>query len=279
MPLDASETRTRVLIAPEELAALLAAGAPVTLLDVRVPAEDGDGRAEYRAGHIPGAVFVDLAGELADLPDGVAGKRPLPRADVLQRDARRWGLRAGVPVVVYDDSRGQRAGRAWWVLRWAGIADVRILDGGFSAWVTAGGAVTTEVPLPDPGNVVVTPWQLPTVGAEEAADLARHGALLDARGAAHYADGHIPGAISAPTAGNLAPDGRFLPPEALRARFAALGVDGTRRVAVSCGGGVSAAHQIAALASIGIEAALFPASWSGWSADPARPVATGEARG
>lgn len=279
MPLDIGTTRSRVLVGPEELAPLLASSNPPALLDVRVPAEDGDGRAEYRAGHIPGAVFVDLATELADLPAGPKGKRPLPRIEILQRDARRWGVRTGQPVVVYDDSRGQRAGRAWWVLRWAGVEDVRILDGGFAAWVAAIGAVSREVPLPDRGDVTLSPGHLPTVTADEAAALARAGRLLDARGGAHYAAGHIPGAVSAPTAGNLGPDGRFAAPETLRARFAALGVDGSLPVAVSCGGGVSAAHQIAALASVGIDAALFPASWSGWSADPARPVATGEARG
>jgi thiosulfate/3-mercaptopyruvate sulfurtransferase len=279
MPLDAMLARRRALIEVTELAALLQADTSPVLLDVRLPAEDGDGRAEYRAGHIPGAVFVDLPTELAGPPAGPAGRRPLPQAEILQRDARRWGIRAGAPVVVYDDSKGQRAGRAWWVLRWAGIADVRLLDGGLAAWIAAGGALTQAVPLPDLGDVVIAPGQLPTVTAEEAAALARQGALLDARGAAHYAAGHIPGAISAPTAGNLGADGRFLPQDALRARFAALGVDGSRPVAISCGGGVSAAHKIAALASIGIEAALFPGSWSGWSADPARPVALGEARG
>ncbi len=269
----------QVFVSAADLAALLQAQPAPVLLDVRVPGEDGDGRADYRAGHIPGAVFVDLATELADEPAGPAGRRPLPRVEILQRDARRWGIRQGAPVVVYDDSKGQRAGRAWWVLRWAGIADVRILDGGLAAWIATGGTVTRDIPLPDPGDVTLSAGHLPTVSADEAAALAREGALLDARGAAHYAAGHIPGARSVPTSGNLGPDGHFLPAAALRQRFAGLGIDGGQRVAVSCGGGVSAAHEIAALASIGIEAALFPASWSGWSADPSRPIATGEARG
>ncbi|MGX9964792.1 sulfurtransferase [Roseomonas sp. F4] len=274
MPFDSSESRFRVLIEADELAAQLTTPNRPVLLDVRVPGEEGDGRADYRAGHIPGAVFVDLATELAGPPAGAAGKRPLPDIAILQRDARRWGIRQGQSVVVYDGSRGQRAGRAWWVLRWAGIADVRILSGGLQAWK---GAVTTEVPLPDPGDVVLSPGHLPVVDANAAATLATQGQLLDARGTAHFDAGHIPGAISAPTSGNLGPDGRFAEAEVLRQRFLGLGVDGTRPVAVSCGGGVSAAHQIAALASIGIEAALFPASWSGWSADPSRPIATSPA--
>jgi thiosulfate/3-mercaptopyruvate sulfurtransferase len=220
-------------------------------------------------------VFVDLATELADAPAGPAGKRPLPRPDFLQRDARRWGIRNGAPVVVYDDSRGLRAGRGWWVLRWGGIADVRILSGGLAAWVEEGGPVTREVPLPDPGDVVITPGRMATVTAETAAGYAAEGRLLDARGWSHYLAGHIPGAISAPTTSNLDAGGRFAPAAALRARYDALGVDGARPLAVSCGGGVSAAHQIAALASLGVDAALFPASWSGWSADPGRPVAKG----
>jgi len=272
MPLD---THARIFIEAADLAALIATGTPPVLLDVRVPGEEGDGRADYRAGHIPGAVFVDLATELADDPAGPAGRRPLPVVEILQRDARRWGIRTGQTVVVYDDSRGQRAGRAWWVLCWGGVADVRILSGGLAAWIAAGGAVTTDIPLPDAGDVEITPGQLPVVTADAAQAHARAGTLLDARGAAHYAAGHIPGAISAPTSANLGTDGRFADPVTLRARFAALGVDGTRPVAVSCGGGVSAAHQIAALASVGISAALFPASWSGWSADPSRPIATG----
>ncbi|WP_431285728.1 sulfurtransferase [Humitalea sp. 24SJ18S-53] len=273
------DTRTQVFIEAADLAALLASDTPPVLLDVRVPGEEGDGRADYRAGHIAGAVFVDLATELADEPAGPVGRRPLPAAKTLQRDARRWGISKNQPVVVYDDSRGQRAGRAWWVLRWGGVADVRVLSGGLTAWIAAGGATTTAIPLPDPGDVVITPGHLPVVTAEAAQAHARDGTLLDARGAKHYAAGHIPGAISAPTSANLGADGRFADPETLRARFAELGVDGTRSIAVSCGGGVSAAHQIAALASIGITAALFPASWSGWSADPSRPIATGAQRG
>jgi thiosulfate/3-mercaptopyruvate sulfurtransferase len=203
----------------------------------------------------------------------------------LQRDARRWGIRAGSAVVVYDDNRGLQAGRAWFTLRWAGVADVRILDGGLEAWIAAGHATTTDIPLPDYGDIVLSGGRLPVIDADQAAGLARSAILLDARGSDAYRgnpvtagappQGHIPGAVSAPTTGNLSADGTLASPDDLRARFAALGVDGSVPVAVYCGGGVAASHQIAALASIGIEAKLFPGSWSAWSSDPSRPVATG----
>ncbi|WP_329459613.1 sulfurtransferase [Streptomyces sp. NBC_01497] len=194
-------------------------------------------------------------------------------------------MRKGSPVVVYDDEGGRAAGRAWWVLRWAGIDGVRLLDGGLAAWRRIGGPLTTDVPDPAHGDAVVEPGRLPVLDAADAARLARQGLLLDARTAAQYRGdpgagddspaGHIPGAINAPTAGNLDADGDFADGETLRARFHALGADDTRSVGVYCGGGVAAAHEIAALAAIGINAALYPGSWSAWVTDSTRPVAVG----
>lgn len=281
--------RSSVLITTQELADLQAAQAELTILDIRFRPDRKDERARYRAGHIPGAVYLDLATELAGEPAGFSGRRPLPAVRDLQRDARRWGIRTGSAVVVYDDNRGLQAGRAWFTLRWAGISGVRILDGGLEAWIAAGHATTTDVPLPDTGDIVLSGGQLPVVDSDQAAGLARSAILLDARGSDAYRggpaavgkspQGHIPGAISAPTTGNLSADGTFASSDDLRARFAALGVDGSAPVAVYCGGGVAASHQIAALASIGIPAQLFPGSWSAWSSDPARPVATGSEPG
>ncbi len=285
----ADALRSSVLITVQELADLQAAKAEVTILDIRFRPGAKDERARYRTGHIPGAVYLDFVTELAGEPSGFSGRRPLPAIRDLQRDARRWGIRAGSTVVVYDDNRGLQAGRAWFTLRWAGIADVRILDGGLEAWVAAGHATTTDVPLPDYGDIVLSGGQLPVIDADQAAHLARSAILLDARGSADYCgkpvaageppQGHIPGAVSAPTTGNLSAEGTFASPDDLRARFAALGVDGSGPVAVYCGGGVAASHQIAALASIGIQAQLFPGSWSAWSSDPSRPVATGPVPG
>ncbi|MFI9506613.1 sulfurtransferase [Nocardia sp. NPDC052566] len=268
-----------VLISPEELREALADDR-FRLLDVRWALGDPDGPQHYLDGHIPGAIFVDMETELAAPPSPARGRHPLPEVAQLEKCARSWGIRAGDPVVVYDATGGMAAARAWWLLRWAGIADVRILDGGLPAWTAAGGelAVGAE-PDPAPGDVELTPGQLPTIDADAAAKWP--GVLLDARAGERYRGevepidpraGHIPGAVSAPTANNIDADGRFRGVDELRSRFSGFG-DGP--VAVYCGSGVTAAHQIAALAVAGVEAALYPGSWSQWSNDPKRPVATG----
>ncbi|MFH5822119.1 sulfurtransferase [Georgenia sp. AZ-5] len=281
--------RGDVLVEPPELARELAGELPPLVLDVRWSLAAPDGRPAYRAGHLPGAVFVDLERELAAAPSPAAGRHPLPQPGRLQAAARRWGLRDGRAVVAYDDVGGTSAARAWWLLRWAGL-NVRLLDGGLAAWREAGLPVETGEVRPEPGDVVLPLAAgragpgMPTTDADGAAAWPRHGVLLDARAGERYRGdvepvdpraGHVPGARSAPTTENLTPAGRFLPAAELRARFAALGADGDAPVAVYCGSGVTAAHEVAALASLGVAAALYPGSWSQWSADPARPVATG----
>jgi thiosulfate/3-mercaptopyruvate sulfurtransferase len=265
-----------------------AAGKLPAVLDVRWALGDSSCRARYRAGHIPGAVFADLDAELAAPPSPEGGRHPLPPVAELQRAARSWGLREGQPVVVYDDSGGLAAARAWWLLRWAGIASVRILDGALAAWHAAGFDLETGQPAPEPGDVTLRGGHLPVVSADQAAAIARDGLLLDARAVERYRGevepvdsrgGHVPGAISAPAGANLSADGTFAPPRELRLRYAALGAAPGRPVAVYCGSGVTAAHDIAALTLAGVDAALFPGSWSAWSADPQRPVATGPAPG
>ncbi|MFW6774351.1 sulfurtransferase [Nocardioides sp. CPCC 205120] len=274
-----------VLVRPAELADLLAAGAPVVLLDVRWALGGPPGRDAYLAGHLPGAVFVDLDAELAGHGDPTDGRHPLPDVGALQGAARRWGVRAGTPVVAYDASGNLAAARAWWLLRWAGITDVRLLDGGLAAWCAAGGELHTDDVVPEPGDVELRPGALPTLELGEVAAFPDAGVLLDARAVERFRGevepvdpraGHVPGARSAPTTENLDAEGRFLPPEVLRARFAALGATDGAPVAVYCGSGVTAAHEIAALALAGVEAALFPGSWSQWS-NHDLPVATGDA--
>lgn len=272
--------RDAVLVTADDLAASVAGPKPPVLLDVRWALGGPPGRDEYLAGHIPGAVFVDLDRELALPPEARRpedGRHPLPLADALQADLRRWGICDDSAVVAYDDSGNTAAARAWWLLRWAGVEDVRLLDGGLSAWTSAGGAVATDDVVATPGSVTVRPGSLPVVGVE--ALEAWSGTLLDARAAERYRGdtepidpkaGHIPGATSAPTTENLAPDGTFLSTEELRARFR--GLDGP--VAAYCGSGVTAAHQIAALAIAGIDATLYPGSWSQWS-NRDLPVETG----
>jgi thiosulfate/3-mercaptopyruvate sulfurtransferase len=276
------DPRRRVLVDPVTLAAELASDEPPVLLDVRWALGRSDGHERYLAGHLPGAVYVDLDTELAAPPSAAAGRHPLPDVAELEAAARRWGVREDRPVVAYDASGGTSAARAWWLLRWAGVPDVRLLDGGIDGWTAAGLSVEAGAVTPEPGDVVLRPGALATIDADDAAGW--DGTLLDARAAERYAGevepvdpqaGHIPGALSAPTTDNLAADGTFLPADALRARFEALRASGGAPVAVYCGSGVTAAHELAALASIGVEAALYPGSWSQWSNDETRPVATG----
>jgi thiosulfate/3-mercaptopyruvate sulfurtransferase len=253
------------------------------LLDVRWALGDRHGREHYLAGHLPGAVFVDLEIELADPPSAAEGRHPLPSLQRLQSAARRWGVSDGDAVVAYDATGGLAAARAWWLLRWGGLTDVRLLDGGLDAWRRAGGPIETGDVVPEPGDVTLTGEAMPVLTIDEAAAMPSFGVLLDARAGERYRGevepvdpraGHVPGALSAPTTENLAPDGTFLPVVELRERFAALGARPGRTVGVYCGSGVTAAHEVAALAAAGIDAALWPGSWSQWSAVPDRPLAT-----
>jgi thiosulfate/3-mercaptopyruvate sulfurtransferase len=280
-----SAARAEHFITAAELAKLLTDPHPPVVLDVRNSNDVPDGRPEYEAGHVPGAVYVDLPTELQGVREGFSGARPLPALERLQERARAWGISEGDPVVVYDDVFGTKAGRAWFVLRWAGIASVRILDAGYRAWVDGGYPVAAAEPAPAPGDVVLSPGHLDVLDADEAAALAQRGSLYDARSFHQYAgsadhprSGHIPGAIAAPTRENLTTDGFLKDDKSLRDRFAGLGIDGTRPVGVYCGGGVAGAHELAVLASLGIPAALFVGSFSAWSSDPGRDVETGPGR-
>ena len=264
---------------------LLAGKGRVVLLDVRWALGDDQGWEKYLAGHLPGAVFVDLETELADPPSPEAGRHPLPSLQRLQSAARRWGIRNGDAVVAYDATGGLAAARAWWLLRWGGLPEVRLLDGGVDAWARAGGRLDSGDVVPDPGDVTLTGGGMPVLSIDQAAELpASGGVLLDARAAERYRGevepidpraGHVPGAVSAPTTANLEPDGTFLRMTELVDRFVTLGVGPRTTVGIYCGSGVNAAHEVAALAAAGIEAALWPGSWSQWSADPGRRAATG----
>lgn len=255
---------TVLVSAPDLRRELANAGAPV-VLDVRWSLAQPDGSREFRQGHIPGAAYVDLESELSAHGDPEDGRHPLPTREALQAAARSWGLSNGDPVVVYDAGPSFAAARAWWLLRHAGVADVRILDGGFEAWVEAGGAVQTGANVPEFGDVELTWGALATIDVDETAAFSETGTLVDARAPERFRGeiepidpvaGHIPGAVNLPTAGNVGPSGTFLSAERLRERFS--GLEGP--IAVYCGSGVTAAHQIAALAIIGKEAALYPGS-------------------
>jgi thiosulfate/3-mercaptopyruvate sulfurtransferase len=289
------------LIDVADLAAARRREAPPVLLDVRWRLGGPPGIESYQAGHLPGAVYVDLDAQLAG-PPGDGGRHPLPAVADFEAAMRAAGVRAGQPVVAYDDADGTIAARLWWMLRYYGHGQVQVLDGGFRAWAEAGQPVSTDDVTPAPGDFTATAGQMPLLDADAARELARTGLLLDARAPARYRGetepvdrvaGHIPGAVSAPTAANVTAAGRFRPPAELRERFAALGVpldaktsegapagpqlreDRAPVVGAYCGSGVTAAHEVLALELAGSPAALYVGSWSGWIADPSRPVATG----
>lgn len=272
------------LIQVDELAARLPADPPV-LLDARWLLAGPPGVEAYRSGHLPGAVFVDLDADLAG-PPGTDGRHPLPAPGAFTAAMRRAGVRGDRPVVAYDGGDAMGAARAWWCLTYFGHGEVRVLDGGYPAWVEQGHPVTTEVPVPEPGDFAADPGHLPLVDAEGAAAMARDGVLLDARAGERYRGevepvdpvaGHIPGAVNAPGSDNRGADGRFLDPAALRERFGALGADGSVPVGAYCGSGVTAAQEVLALRLAGVPAALYAGSWSEWVAAGGRSVARGAA--
>jgi thiosulfate/3-mercaptopyruvate sulfurtransferase len=277
--------REAVVTTAAELRRQIAEGAAPAILDVRWRLDRPDGRPDYEAGHIPGAVYVSLEDDLSDHSRTGLGRHPLPTGAAVQDAARRWGLRQGSPVVVYDDGNRAGSSRAWWVLTAAGIPGVRILDGGLAAWTAAGGELQIGPVTPAPGDITAThddlyAGGLPTLTAEQVAT-GSVGTLLDARAPERFRGevepvdavaGHIPGARNLPSMTVLDADGGFLPETALAPLLR--GVDFAGGVGVYCGSGVTASVVLAALRSAGVEAALFPGSWSQWSA-AGRPVAQG----
>jgi len=275
--------RDAVLTTAAELRRQIANGAELAVLDVRWRLDRPDGRPDYEAGHIPSAVYVSLEDDLSDHSRSGLGRHPLPTGSAVQAAARRWGLRQGRPVVVYDDWNRAGSSRAWWVLTTAGVPGVRILDGGLGAWTAAGGELQTGAVTPDPGDLTVVHDDLyaggrPTLTAEQVA-AGSVAMLLDARAPERFRGevepvdavaGHIPGARNLPSLTVLDADGRFLPETDLASLLH--GVDSGGGVGVYCGSGVTASVVLAALQSAGVEAALFPGSWSQWSA-AGRPAA------
>jgi thiosulfate/3-mercaptopyruvate sulfurtransferase len=249
----------------------------VRVIDVRWYLDGRSGRAAYESAHIPGAVWLDIDSDLAAPASASAGRHPLPSPEHFAAALGRVGVADGQPVVAYDDAGGSVAARLWWMLR---VLDepVSVLDGGLAAWPRE---LTTAVPQPDAVERTVRPW--PRTRFVEADEVATTDAVvLDARTAERFAHGdpaidprpgHIPGARSAPWAGNLdAGTGRFLEAETLHTRFAELGVV-DRPVIAYCGSGVTSCHDLLALELAGAEdTALYAGSWSQWGADPSRPA-------
>ncbi|MGH3670244.1 MAG: sulfurtransferase [Pseudonocardiaceae bacterium] len=275
------------VITPGELAAQLAGLEPPTVVDVRWSLTGPPGHVDYRAGHLPGAVFLDLDIDLAG-PPGSSGRHPLPYPASLQAALRTAGIRVSTPVVAYDAADGSVAARLWWLLRWAGHPAVAVLDGGIAAWRAAGLPVTTEACAPRAGAFTVRTGGMPVLDPAQAAALARSGVLLDARAASRYRGdsepvdpraGHIPGAISSPVSELTDAQGRWLPPLRLRELAQRWGATGGE-IGAYCGSGVTACAlvlglELAGVTTPGHPAALYAGSWSHWCTHPDRPVATG----
>jgi thiosulfate/3-mercaptopyruvate sulfurtransferase len=246
--------------------------------------QDRPGRPGYESGHIPGAVFVDLEAEGSSGRGTGGGRHPLPERHAFEEAMRTAGVDRDSLVVVYDDHNGFTACRLWWMLRHVGHDAVAVLDNGLAGW--AGPLETGSPPVPRGDFVAGDPRTAMTLDYEEVRRLPGDAVLLDARQAARYRGeiepvdpraGHIPGARSAPWAGNLAESGRLRSPGELRRRFRELGVREGAEVVAYCGSGVSACLNLLALEVAGLPGArLYPGSWSDWSTKPGAPVATGD---
>ncbi|NNC12090.1 sulfurtransferase [Planctomonas sp. JC2975] len=274
-------TRETAFISADDLRSLLGRN-ELVVLDVRFQPVEGAQPAEYAAGHIPGAVFVDLPAELAGPGGGNAGRYPLPAVELLQAFARRWGVSADSTVVVYDDRQGLSAARAWWVLTWAGVPGVRVLDGGYSGWLAGGNPSSTAAHVPATGDVTLSPGHLDVIGEDDIDHLIEGGVLLDVRSPRQYegdpdkpATGHIPGAVNVDSRGNVDERGLLLAESELRERYGSVGADGNTPIAAYCGGGVVGAHTVLVLSTLGLRAGLYPGSWSAWSTNSHNPITTG----
>lgn len=249
------------------------------------------GREAYAAGHLPGAVFADMETELSGARRGedgaFRGRHPLPEKEALVETLRGWGVNDATQVVAYDAHGGMYAARLWWLLRWLGHEASAVLDGGMPAWQALGQPLGTEAPVRPRGAIEARAPFVPTVTVAEVLENIESAkrTVVDARAADRFrgenetvdpVGGHIPGAKNRFFKDNLQGDGRFKAPEQLREEFGAV-IGDPKDAIMQCGSGVTACHNLLALEVAGMPgAALYPGSWSEWSADPARPVATGQ---
>ncbi len=279
------------LISPPQLAERQKT-AGLVILDCRFALEDPDyGRCSYAEGHIDGAQYADLERHLSGpVIKGVTGRHPLPAADTFAEQLRAWGVSADTDVVLYDDGPSAYAARAWWLLAWLGKRDgVFILDGGLKAWHSDGFPLSLDAPVIEPGTFVGTPDNQLLLDAEHLQKrLGQPGlTLIDARAQARFRGevepidpiaGHIPGAQCAAFNENLGSDGRFLPADQLKQRFAEqLQGRSPEELVAYCGSGVTACHNLFALSLAGYPLGkLYAGSWSEWINDPARAIATGD---
>lgn len=263
----------------------------LAIVDCRFLLTDtGWGEREYRQAHIPGAGYAHLDRDLSGQKTGTNGRHPLPDPAALRQTVGRLGIAAGIQVVAYDQDNGMYASRLWWLLRWLGHRQVAVLDGGFAAWHRLGGPIRPREELPVQRVFEGTPDVSMIASLEEVgAMVARSGGprLLDARAPERYrgdiepldaAAGHIPGAINHFFKDNVDDSGRFHAAEALRDQLLTrIGDTPPGHIVAYCGSGVTACHNLLAFEHAGLPGArLYPGSWSEWSADPTRPIATGD---
>jgi thiosulfate/3-mercaptopyruvate sulfurtransferase len=279
------------LIEPLELAALVRSDCDVAIVDCRHDlARPQWGAEAYAESHIPGAQFAHLDRDLSDPVTPASGRHPLPAPDRLAATLSRWGIDRETQVVAYDQASGALAARLWWLLRFLGHSRAAVLNGGLTAWRSAGLPVTHAIPARPARRFAAEPrlgWVAAT--PEVAQGLAQgleHGGmvLVDARAADRFAGrnetldpvaGHVPGARNHPFTRNLDTEGRFLPPAELsRLWRETLAGSPPERVVSMCGSGVTACHNLLAMELAGLSGArLYAGSWSEWIRDPARPVA------
>jgi thiosulfate/3-mercaptopyruvate sulfurtransferase len=270
------------LISPEALFGRLG-GPGLRIADVRWwLADPGKGRRDYDVAHLPGAVFIDADADLVAATG--PGRHPLPSPLTFATRMGELGFGDEHTIVAYDDAGGGIAARLWWMLDDLGHPDVHVLDGGMQAWAAIGGPLTDAMPAFAAAGLGLRDAWSRTIGRENLVDQLGRISLIDARAPERYRGdvepidpepGHIPTAHNLPTAGNLGPDGRFLPADALRARFADLGGE----VVTSCGSGITACHNALAMRVAGLpDPILYPGSYSDWSR-AGLPVATGDEPG
>lgn len=261
----------------------------LVVLDVRWAATDpSQSHQAYFQGHIPGAVYVSMTGQLAGHGAPSAGRHPLPDPAKLTDAVRMLGINDGDTVVVYDDIGSQSAARAWWLFRHAGLDKVYVLDGGLKAWRNADRPLQAGDVLPTPGDAHLSWGKMPIIKTEDVQAFSEEGILVDARAHTRYngeeepldpVGGHIPTALNLPSTVLTDDDGKFLSIEELRKIFDDAGIAGPKPVVAYCGSGVTASTLMLGLHLAGIDAALYPGSFSAWSNTPGAAIVTGEEPG
>jgi len=280
----------QTIVSATTLAADLQQGPAPLVFDCSFELTNPDaGRQAYEAGHLPGAYYLHLDQVLSDRKTGLNGRHPLPSRETFAGSMARLGVNDDTQVIAYDNAGGMYAARLWWMLRWAGHGAVAVLDGGIAAWKSAGQTLSTETPAPlAAGGFSLRQSLVTTLDyADIRANIARPEKLvLDARAPDRFRGenetmdkigGHIPGAKNRMFKDNLGADGRFKPAGQLKAEFDAItGGRPADELVNQCGSGVTACHNLLAMEIAGLKgAALYPGSWSEYSAQPGAAIATG----